>query len=89
MCSDIEIEKVICAQNARADKEEQKMKDEKARLMWPDGISRPIPRSELNLPVKIARKIHAAHRQKKKLDGLCEVYPPEIRLGKVAQKLDY
>ena len=43
MCSDVEIRRVICAANARAHEEQQKMKDEDARLMLSEDISRLFP----------------------------------------------
>ena len=46
LCSDTEIAKVICAAITRAHKEQEKMKDGELRLMWSEGIARPIPRSE-------------------------------------------
>ena len=70
MCSDEEIEKVICAANAQDHKEQQKPNDEEPRPIVFEGISRPISQSERRVQVKIARKKHAAHRQKKNLDGL-------------------
>ena len=60
MFLDVEIEKVVCAANARAHEEQENMKDGESRIMWSEGISRPIPRSEQSVQVKIARKIHAA-----------------------------
>ena len=36
------------------------------------------------MQVKIANKIHAAQRQKKNLDGLCEVFSPGSTVGKVS-----
>ena len=60
MCSNVEIGKVICATSARAHEEQEKMKNGEWRLMWSEGISRLIPRSERSVQVKIARKIHAA-----------------------------
>ena len=82
LCSDTEIEKVICAANARAKKEGDKMKDGELRLIWLEGVSRPIPCSELNIQVKIARKVHENQRQKKNLDGLYEVLVPGSTVGK-------
>ena len=61
------------------------MKEEEARLMWSDGISRPIPRSDRSIHVKIARTIHKAYRQKKNLDGLYEILAPGSKVGKVFQ----
>ena len=52
--------------------------------MSSEGISRPIPRSERSIKIKTARKIHAAHRQKKNLDGLYELLAPRRTLGKVS-----
>ena len=49
-----------------------------------EGISRPIPRSERSMQVKIARKLHAAQRQKKNLDGLDEVLAPRSTVGKAS-----
>ena len=65
MCSHVEIEKVICAAKARAHDEQQNRKDEESRLVWSEGISRPIPRSEGAYRSRLD-KIHAAHRQKKR-----------------------
>ena len=76
LCSDIEIEKVICAANARARKIEQKMKDGEQRLIKSDGVSRPIPCSERSIQVKLARNLHESQRQKKNHDGLYEVLAP-------------
>ena len=63
MCSDVEIEKVICTANTRAHEEQEKVKNDESRLMWSEGISRPTPRSERSVQVKIARKIHATQRR--------------------------
>ena len=52
MCSNVEIKRVICALNARAHEEQEKMKDKEARLMWWAGISRPIPLNERSIQVK-------------------------------------
>ena len=84
MCSDVEIEKVICAANARAHEEQNKLKDEESSLMWSEGISRTVPRSERNMQVEITQKIHAAHRQKKNLDRLYEVLAPGSTVGKIS-----
>ena len=70
MCTDVEFKRVVCAANARALKEQQKLKDEEIRLMWSQGISRPLPGSERSVQVKIVRKIHLAKREKKIFDGL-------------------
>ena len=60
MCSDFEIEKIVCAASARAHEEQEKMKNGKSRLIWSEGIARPIPRSERSVQIEIARKVHAA-----------------------------
>ena len=60
------------------------MKDEEARLIWFDGTLRPIPRSERNIQVKIAKKIHAANRQKKNLYGGYKVLARASLVGKVS-----
>ena len=73
----------ICIANAHAHKQQQKMKNEEARLMWSESISRPIPGSERSSQVKTAKKIHAAHRQKKELDGLYDLLAPGRTVGKV------
>ena len=86
MCTDVEKEKVICAANARAHEEQQKMKDEEARLIKLEGISRPIPRSERCNQVKIAKKIHAARRQKKNLDRHYEFWLRGAQLGRSTQQ---
>ena len=82
--SDTEIEKVICVADARARKEEQKMKDGEQRLIKSEGVFRPIPCSERSIQVKLARKIHESQRQKKNLDGLNEVLAPGSTVGKVS-----
>ena len=76
LCSDTEIEKVLCDANTRAKKEEEKMKDVKdgeLRLIWSEGVNRLIPGSERSTRLKLARNIHENQRQKKNLDGLYEV----------------
>ena len=85
MSSDVEIERVIGAKNARAHDEQLKMTDKEARLMWSEGISRPILLSERSIQVKIARKVHAAHRQKNNLNSLYEVLAPGSTVGKASQ----
>ena len=60
------------------------MKDEEQRLIWSDGLSRPIPCSERSIQVKIARKIHDSQRQKKYLDGLYKVLAPVALYAKLA-----
>ena len=84
LCSDTEIEKVICAANSRAQKEEDKMKDGQQQLIWSEGVSRPIPCSERSIQVKIARKIHESQRQNKNLDGLYEVLAPGSTVCKIS-----
>ena len=84
LCSDTEIEKVICAASARAQKEEDKMKDGEQRLIWSVGMSRPIPCSERSIQVKLARKIHDSQRLNKNLDGLYEVLAPGSTVCKVS-----
>ena len=80
MCSDVEIKRVNSAANARAHEEQQKMKDKETRLMWSEGISRPIPRNEMSVNAKIAQKTHAANRHIKTLDG---VLAPKSTIEKV------
>ena len=58
LCSDTEIERVICAASFRARLEEQKMNDGEQRLIKSEGIFRPIPCSERSVQVKLARKLH-------------------------------
>ena len=84
MCSDVGIEKLSALQTPVRTRSNKKMKDEEARLMWSDGISRPIPRSERSIQVKTARKKHTAHRQKKYLDEQYEVLAPRSSVGKIS-----
>ena len=84
LCSDTEIEKLICAANNREQKEQEKMKDDESRLIWSEGVARPIPCSERSVQVKVARKNHESQRQKKKLDGLYEVLAPGSTVGKIS-----
>ena len=79
ICSDVDIEKVICAVNARAHEEQQKFEDGESRLMWSECITRPIRRTKSSVQAKIAQKKHAAQRQKKNLDGLA----PRNAVGKI------
>ena len=80
LCSDTEIEKVICAANSRAQKDQDKMKENESRLIWSEGLVRPIPRSERSVQVKIARRIHANQRLK---DDFYEVLAPGSTIGKI------
>ena len=41
------------------------MKDDELRLMWSEGLARPILCSERSVQVKIVRKIHESQRQKR------------------------
>ena len=84
LCSDTEIEKVICAASARAQKKEDKMKDGEQRLIWSEGPSSPIPCSERSIQLRLARKIYDSQRQKKNLDGLYEVLAPGSTVCKVS-----
>ena len=63
------------------------MKEEEAKLKWPVGFLRLIPRGDRSIHVKIARTIHEAHRQKKNLDGLYKVLAPGSRVGKFSRQL--
>ena len=60
------------------------MKYGEQRLIWSKGVSRPIPCSERNIQVKIARKIHESQRQKKNLDRLYEVLAPGSTVCKIS-----
>ena len=51
--------------------------------MWSEDIPRPIPRSERSLQVKIARKVHAADRQKINLDGFYKFLAPGSTVRKI------
>ena len=64
LCSDTEVEKVICNKDARAKKEQEKMKDGEPRAANVQRTCR-----ERSIQVKLARKIHENQRQKKNLDG--------------------
>ena len=60
------------------------MKDGESRLIWSEGLARPVPCSERRVQVKIARKIHESQRQKKNLDGLYEVLAPGSTVWKIS-----
>ena len=60
------------------------MKDGEERLIWSEGVERPIPCSERSIQFKIARKIHESQRQKKNLDGLYEVLAPRSTVCKIS-----
>ena len=84
MCSNLENERVICAVNAKTHEQQKKMQYSENRLMWSEGISRPIPRTEISVNVEIARKIHANRLQKRNPDGLFEVLAPGSTVGEVS-----
>ena len=84
LCSDTEIERVICAASSRARVEQEKRNDGEKRLIKSEGISRSIPCSERSIQVKLARKLHENQRQKKNLDGLYEVLAPGSTACKVS-----
>ena len=84
MSSNIEIEKLNCAANAREPNKQQKIYDDENRLMWLLGVFRPNPGTERSIHVKVARKIHASHRQKQNLDGLYEFVASDSTVGKLS-----
>ena len=84
LCSDTEIERVICAASAKARAEQDKRNDGEQRLIKSEGISRSIPCSERTIQVKRARKLHENQRQNKNLDGLYEVLAPGSTVCKVS-----
>ena len=58
LCSDTEIERVICAASSRARAGQEKRNDGEQRLIKSEGISSTIPCSERSIQVKLARKFH-------------------------------
>ena len=84
LCSDTEIERVICAASTRARTEQEKRNDGEDRFLKPDVVYRAIPCSERSVQVKLARKIHENQRQKKNLDGLYEVLAPGSTVCKIS-----
>ena len=78
--SDTEIEKAICAANSRAHEEQEKMKDGESRLMWSEGIARPIPRSERRVRVKIARQFTQVKDRKRTWIGCTKFSPHAAQL---------
>ena len=84
LCSDTEIEKVICAASSRARLEQEKRKDGETRFINPEAICREMPCSERSIQVKLARKRHESQRQKKNLDGLYEVLAPGSTVCKIS-----
>ena len=84
LCSDTEIERVMCAAGALARAEQEKRKDGEERFLNSEGVSRPIPCSERSVQVKLARKLHENQRQKKNLDGFYEVLAPGSTVCKVS-----
>ena len=81
---DTEIEKLFCAANNLAQKEQEKVKYCESRLIWSEGLARPIPCSERSVQVKIARKIHESPSQKKNLDCVYEVLAPGSTVRKIS-----
>ena len=60
------------------------MNNSESRLIWLEGLARPITCSKRSDQVKIALKIHAIQLQKKKLDGLYEILSPGSTVGKIS-----
>ena len=84
LCSDTEIERVICAASTRARTEQEKRNDGEDRFIKPDVVYRAIPCSKRSVQVKLARKIHENQRPKKNLDGLYEVLAPGSTVCKIS-----
>ena len=84
LCSDTEIERVICAASTLARTEQEKRNDGEERFISSDAVCRPIPCSERSVQVNLARKLHDNQRQKKNLDGLYEVLAPGSTVCKVS-----
>ena len=84
LCSDTEIERVICAATTLARNEQEKRNDGEERFISSDAVCNPIPCSERSVHVKLARKLHKNQRQKKNLDGLYEVLAPGSTVCKVS-----
>ena len=84
LCSDTEIERIICAASTRARTEQEKRNDGEDRFIKPDVVYRAIPCSERSVQVKLAHKIHENQRQKKNLDGLYEVLAPGSTVCKIS-----
>ena len=84
LCSDTEIERVICAASTLTRTEQEKRNDGEERFISSDAVCRPIPCSECSVQVKLARKLHENQRQKKNLDGLYEVLAPGSTVCKVS-----
>ena len=84
LCSDTEIERVMCAASALDRAEQEKRKDGEERFLNSEGVSRPIPCSERSVQVKLAGKLHENQRQKNNLDGLYEVLAPGSTVCKVS-----
>ena len=84
LCSDTEIERVICAASTLARTEQEKRNDGEERFISSDAVCRPIPCSERSVQVKLARKLHDNQRQKKNLDDLYEVLAPGSTVCKVS-----
>ena len=83
LCSDTEIERVICAASTLARTEQEKRNDGEERFISSDAVCRPIPCSERSVQMKLARRLHDKQSQKKNLDGLYEVLAPGSTVCKV------
>ena len=84
LCSDTEIERIICAASTLARTEQEKRNDGEDRFIKPDVVYRAIPCSERSVQVKLASKIHENQRKKKNLDGLYEVLAPGSTVCKIS-----
>ena len=65
LCSDTEIERVICAASTRSKTEQEKRNDGEDRFIKPDVVHRAFPCSERSVQVKLARKIHETNAKRR------------------------
>ena len=84
MCSNFEVQKVICAANSRVDERQAQIQDDQNRLVRSEVIPHPNARTEGSFQVKTFRKINANRRQKQNLDGVYKLFAPRITVGKVS-----
>ena len=74
--SDLEFEKSMCWSKQDAGRHYRDSSNKESRFIIHPKVSNPIPRTELSLNVKLARKLPNKKRAKRQLAGLYEVIKP-------------
>ena len=79
ICSNFEVRNDICAANAKDHKHQAQMEEDGNQLVWSDFISRPIPRTEGSLQVKVAKKLIKEEGKKQPWTDFMKCLPLEAQ----------